>query len=174
MSWCKYCIDNSSWFSTEYKCISGGKEKSIPDGYVKWYCGDENVAYSKCPLYKGWYVTTVTCNILNKDEQDPVMNSIYGLKENVFKNDDKYNEFIEIYNIVGPIIAGRLFVSKDKDEKAASIYSRLEKMNELVKNEQNDLAAKRYIMMTLRLVSEYGLNDIYRSNIKKYRKTLDK
>ena len=159
MAWCEYCVDRSSWLTTCYKCIRKGKEDNIPDGYVKWYCSDGNAAYSKCPIYNRWYITTATSNILSIDKKS--LNSLMKLKD-YFHQDKKYDSFVKIYDIVGPIIAYRLLTEKDNGDKARIIYSRLEKVVESANKLENEEAAKKYIMMTLRLVCEYGLHDIYR------------
>ena len=174
MSWCEYCIDRSSFFSTNYKCIKKNKEDEIPEGYVKWYCSNGNVAYAKCPIYNGdWYITTATSNIVGRGGDTLVINNILSLKTNEFEKDKKYNNFLELYKVVGPIISCRLLNSVDADERAAKIYSKLETMSELIKNNDNSRAAKRYIMMTLRLVAEYGLQDLYRIKRDNIKKTLD-
>lgn len=172
-NWCQYCVDRSTFFTTYYKCNKNGREEDIPEDYVKWYCGDENTAYVKCPIYNRWYVTTMTSNILKMDKKK--LSSLYALRDKV-QSDERYSKFTTIYDTVGPVIANKLISSEDKEEKASKISSRLDSIAKLVDSNKIDIAAKKYMMMTLRLVCEYELRDLYRStrdNIK-ITKRLDK
>ena len=180
--WCKYCVDRSSFFSTCYKCIITGSEKDVPSGYDKWYCYNENNAYSNCPLVKsyGWHITTGACDILNKKENDPVRVKHIWLKENIIDKDKKYDDFKNIYKYIGFLIKERLKEDEDKEEIASKVYLTLNDIVEDINNKDYDIATKRYIMMTLRLVALYGLQEEYRKTrdqiqtTKKMKKTLDK
>ena len=180
--WCKHLVDRSGFFSTCYKCKITGKEENVPYQYDKWYCYDENRAYSNCPLVKnhGWYITSTTCDMLNKKENDPVMEKHIWLRENIIEKDKKYEDFIDLYNMVGPIIKDRLENDEEKEEVASQLYLTLSDIVDNINDKEYDIAARRYILMTLRLVVLYKLQEEYRISkeyiqySKKIKKTLDK
>ncbi|MBR2603609.1 MAG: hypothetical protein IKE10_01095 [Bacilli bacterium] len=164
MTWCKYCIDRGSCITTCYKCIISGKEEDVPYTYDKYYCYDEIRAYANCPLVKeyGWYIVNAVSNILTIDKNASFYTSLMSLKD-VFDKNENYNRFMSAYNATGPVIAEKLMDSDDNYLRAMMIYPRLEKIADLVNSGKKDLASKRYVMLTLRLVSEYGLQEMYRT-----------
>lgn len=177
--WCQYCVDRSTWCSTDYKCIRDGKEKSIPDGYEKWYCSNENSAYANCPIYNKCYIVTVTKDILGKD--NCLLESFKGFRNSLIQKDRKYGCHLRMYDAIGPVIANRIVTDEDRTKKASSVYKRLEGILDSIDNGDLDLATKKYTLMVQRLVVTFGLQDLYRAkrdslkenHTKKYVKTLD-
>ena len=184
--WCEYCKGR-----TNYKCWASGEPKEIPEGYLKWYCGDSNVAYSKCELYPH-YVVSGTCEILNIGMDDQVRINNTKLVEEILKKDERYSTFSGAYNKFGLALKSRMKSTLDVQGMAKDTYSRLEKISKIIDEGDIDLAAWRYIMLTLRLMSLYGFKCDYKNykakktnydqkefakeyheHVKKYSKTLD-
>lgn len=164
MAYCKHYESNSGWFSTDYCNISGQRE-TIPSSY---YSSCKNGGYG-CPWYEkeygtssGCFITTVTCDILGKDDHDYVMDGLRKFRDEVLQKDEDYSSVLKLYDRVGPVISYKLFHDKDRVSKASKIYSRLENFVEIINNGNYKGAAKKYIIMTLKLVSEYGIQDYYR------------
>ena len=181
MGWCKYCVDRSTFLTTYYKCTITGKEENLKDGY-EWYCRNENRAYSQCPLViqYGWFIVNAVSTILSINKEDSFYSSLMSLRE-IFDQNEEYDNFMNAYRTTGPVIARELMDSDDSYIRTMMIRPRLEKVAELVDSGKTDLASKRYVMLVLRLVSEYGLQDMYRKardngkkdNNKKVLKPLD-
>lgn len=166
MSYCKHMVDRGGWFSSNYKCNISGKEEDIPSTYFD-YCKNEGY---KCPWYEnaygtsgGCFITTITCGILGKDDHDPVMESLRKFRDEILQKQDKYSDILKIYDSIGPRISCNLNHDEEKDKKAEKLYSKLERFVELINNSEYEKAAKSYVVMTLRLVSEYGMQNLYRT-----------
>lgn len=163
-NWCKH-FEMGGFFSSN-TCNVSGKSENIPSSY-EYYC--KNDGY-KCPWYEsaygsgsGCFITTVTCDILGKEDHDPVMDSLRKFREEVLQKSDEYESVLKLYDKVGPVISYKLFHDKDRDEKAIKLYSKLGEFADVASKGEHTKAAKRYIMMTLRLVAEYGIQNSYRS-----------
>ena len=161
--WCKH-FEMGGFFSPN-TCNVSGRSETIPSVY-EFYC--KNNGY-KCPWYEsaygtsgGCFITTVTCNILGKNDNDPVMDALRKFRDEVLQKSGEYDSVLKLYDKVGPTLSCKLFHDKDRDEKAAKLYSKLGEFAEVASKGEHTLAAKRYIMMTLRLVSEYGMQENYR------------
>lgn len=167
MSWCKHCVDRSGWFSTNYKCNVSGEEVDIPSSYLENYCKYDYMA-SKCPFYSqnystgGCFITTVTCNILNKADDNEVMNGLRKFRDEVLQKDEKYEEILKNYDVVGPIIATKLYNDENREKIAETIYEHvLTPISKMVKEEKNDEAVEAYYQMTLLFINYYGLKHPY-------------
>lgn len=162
-NWCKH-FEMGGFFSSN-TCNVSGRSETIPSSY-EYYC--KNDGY-KCPWYEqaygsssGCFITTVTCNILGKEDHDPVMDSLRAFRDGVLQNAEQYDSVLKLYDRVGPIISFKLFHDKDRNEKAAKLYSKLSEFAEIANKGNHNEAAKKYIMMTLRLVAEYSMEKEYR------------
>ncbi len=174
--WCDYCVDKSGFFSTCYMCNVTGEEKDIPSGYKEKYCENWNKS-GECPRYKdnigksnetgssgfGCYITTATCEVLKKPDNDPILEKLRLYRKNVLQKDMKYANILKIYDRVGPIISDCIFFDSNRRDVSEGIYSRLEKITDIIDNGEYDRANQRYIMMTLRLVCLYGLQQVYKT-----------
>ena len=106
--WCDHCKDNSSFWTTSYYCELE-KNKDIKD-YVEEYCKhDYKVSY--CPIYKKHkgsssfcFITTVTCKILGKEDNDPVMQNLRSLRDNYIQKNPNYDMILKGYDTIGPVI----------------------------------------------------------------------
>ena len=155
--WCPYCKGR-----TDFKCWASGKPEDIPDGYLVW-CYDSNVAYAKCELYPQSYIVTGVRETLKLDATDPVITNNTRLVEEVLKKDENYNIFGGAYKKFGNELKFRMQYSLDVKGMVEDTYPRLEKISELIDKGEMDLAACRYIMLTLRLMSTYGFHNAYKN-----------
>lgn len=183
MSWCEYCEDSGRILSSCYYCDLTDGSEYIPTEYVNNLCKYDYYQH-KCPVFKknketglvlkefpklppdlfsGCFITTVTCEILGKPDDDPIMNGLRGFRDNVLQKDEKYHDILKMYDTIGPIIKKRIKNDENRDNRAKTIFSKLEKIVDIVNNGEYDRATKRYLMMTLRLVCEYGLQETYRT-----------
>lgn len=163
-NWCKH-FELGGWFSSN-TCNVSGKRETVPATY-EYYC--QNDGYN-CPWYQqaygssgGCFITTVTCGILGKEDNDPVMDALRSFRNTVLQKSDEYDNVLKLYDRVGPIISFKLFHDKDRNEKAAKLYSKLDEFTKIINKGEHNEAAKKYIMMTLRLVAEYSMQEDYRS-----------
>lgn len=166
MAYCKHMEEVGGIFSSNFYCNISGKRENIPNSYWS-YC--KNGGYG-CPWYSneygtggGCFVTTVTCGVLGKDDHDPVMDALRKFRDEVLQKSEEFDSVLKLYDKVGPTLACRLFHDKDRDEKAAKLYEKLGEFAEAANKGEHTLAAKRYIMMTLRLVADYGMQKDYRA-----------
>ena len=161
---CKHFDQGSGWFSSDY-CNISGKRETIPSSY-NYYC--KNGGY-KCPWYEkeygasgGCFITTVTCNLLGKDDHDPVMDGLRKFRDEILQKQDKYSDILKMYDSIGPRICCQINHDNKKLENAEVLYSKLERFVELINNSEYEKAAASYVVMTLRLVSKYGMQKEYR------------
>ena len=162
--WCKH-FNLGGIFSSD-TCDVSGRSETIPSSY-EYYC--KNNGY-KCPWYEaaygpssGCFITTITCDILGKDDKDYVLESLRKFRDNILQKKDEYEAVLKVYDKIGPVVACSLFNDKDREEKAAKLYSKLNEFVEVIDRGEYSKATRNYIMMTLRLVSEYGMQEKYRS-----------
>lgn len=162
--WCDYCKDNSSFWTTSYYCDLE-KNKDIKD-YVEEYCKhDYKVSY--CPIYKkhkgssSWcFITTVTCKILGKEDNDPVMEKLRYLRNNYIQKNPDYDMILKGYDTIGPVLAQK--VLEDDKKMAEAIYEcGLKPISKLVEEDKLEDATEKYYAMTLMLIKKYGLKKEY-------------
>ena len=163
-NWCKHFEQGSGWFSSDY-CNISGKSETIPSSY-DYYC--KNGGY-KCPWYEkeygssGCFITTITCNLLGKEDNDPVMVSLRKFRDEILQKNDKYSDILKLYDSIGPVISSNIMHDIYKEEVAKEIYEKLKGFTSLIESKKYDEAARNYVIMTLRLVKEYGLDSMYRN-----------
>ncbi len=170
MSWCRHCIDRGGFFSTNYKCNVSGEEVDIPSSYINNYCKYDYMA-SKCPYYQkeygmpgGCFITTITCKILSKQDDDEVMQNLRKFRDNVLQENEEYHEVLKEYDTIGPQIAHKIENDENKEQIANVLYEKvLTPISKLVGNGENELAVEKYYQMTLLLINYYGLKHEYNS-----------
>lgn len=64
------------------------KDCRVDDGTYRKYCRDYN--YDECPIYKhqessSCFITTVACQILGKEDNDPVLNDFRKFRGNILQ-----------------------------------------------------------------------------------------
>lgn len=115
-------------------------------------CGKKNTSSSNC------FITTVTCKILNKQDDDEVMEGLRKFRDEVLQKDEKYEEILMNYDSVGPMIAERLLRDEDREKIAETVYEHvLTPISKMVKEDKNDEAVEAYYQMTLMFINYYGL-----------------
>ncbi len=169
MSYCKHFEDRGGWFSLRAICNvegSGKYEKNIPQSYLDQYC--KNDGY-KCPWYEkqygssgGCFITTISCNILKKEDNDRVMEGLRKFRDEVLQKDEKYSDILKLYDGIGPVVATAIEHDSNKEEKASQIYSKLEHISDLTLDGKYESAINNYVILTLKLVSEYKIQGFYR------------
>ena len=106
----------------------------------------------------GCFITTVTCEILDKKDDDKVMNGLRKFRDDVLQKDEKYAEILQNYDVVGPIIANKLKEDENKEKIAETVYeSVLTPIAALVEDGEDEKAVEAYYQMTLLFINYYGL-----------------
>ena len=163
--WCEYCKDNSGFFSSSYLCTISGEDKSIPYNYVNNYCMYDYNVYN-CPNYKkygpssgGCFITTIVCDILNKEDSCKVMMTLRNFRDNVLQKDKKYFEILKNYDVIGPVIAKKILNEENKSQMAKVIYVyELLPVVKLINEKKYNEAISSYSIMTKRLMHHYNLD----------------
>lgn len=137
------------------------------DTYYK-NCRDFN--YDECPIYRHsessgpCFITTVLCEILGLPDNHETLNTLRAFRDNILQKDKQYEEILKIYDIIGPMLAYRLKIDKNKEQLASELYNlSLLPIIEEIKNKNYAKAIKHYIYMTLSLISSYNLRTTYNS-----------
>lgn len=161
--YCPHWYDESTKTCTDYKCDISGEYVDVPEGFTNWVCYNENYAYAQCPRVKkyGWFITTATCKILNKEDSS-LKKKLLLWKNSILEEDDKYKPFLELYRSIGPIIEEKMEEDPIKEEVAQKVYLDLMSVVDSIEEEDYDSAYRKYVVIMLRLVSGYLLHDIYR------------
>ena len=168
---CQYYNYDSGFFGMGNTCSVSGEKKAISENYYRSYCcNDYNM--SCCPIYKqygpyvssGCFITTVTCEILGNPDDSQVMNDLRRFRDEVLQKDEKYYEILKEYDVVGPELADCIRNDKDREMMAKGLYENaLLPIRKLILNNEYDKAVEKYYIMTLMLVSYYGLKHEYNS-----------
>ena len=160
---CTYYRWNGGVFG-DYWCDKKN-ERVNSDIYYK-YCRD--YSYGDCPIYKqnnsssGCFITTITCNILGKEDNCKVLNNIRFLREDVIKKEKKYEEILMDYDYIGPLIACSIEHDSEKKEIATMLYDKvLSKVSALIEKKEYEFAIEIYQKMVLSLIDYYGLKEFY-------------
>jgi len=161
---CTFYDYKSGLFSGDYWC----KKKDCrvdEDTYYK-YCRGYN--YDACPIFKEressspCFITTVTCQILGKNDNDPLLNRFRSFRDNVLQKDKKYGDTLKEYDVIGPQIADCLINDKDRAKLAKGIFETvLLPVDILIQQQKYEEAVEKYYIMTLSLVNYYGLKHEY-------------
>lgn len=170
MSWCSYCKDGGGFFSSDYICSLNNEY--IPQSYLNDYC-KYDYRVSNCPFYKengpyissSCFITTVTCDILGKDDNDLVMQKLRNFRNNILQKNEEYYEILKLYDSIGPIIANNLINDPEKEIFTPLLYSILEKITKLIDKSDYESAIEKYIVMTLLLVNRYNLKHLFNNMI---------
>lgn len=159
-----YTFKDGLLFGGDYWCMVN--DHSVDQNVYKVYCKDYN--YSSCVVYRkenpvsGCFITTVVCNILHKDDNEELLNNFRSFRDNVLQKNEKYFEYLQDYDNIGPVIADRLYKDKDREKMAKGLYDiALVKINNLIKDKKYDEACEKYHIMTLSLINYYGLKHVY-------------
>lgn len=159
-----YTFKNGLLFGGDYWCMV--HDRSIDSNVYNNYC--KNYNYNQCSIYKsknpssGCFITTVVCEILHKKDNCELLSNLRNFRDNVLQKDEKYYEYLQDYDNIGPIIADKLRRDKDRENVAKVIYNNgLLPINESLNNNEYDKACEKYYVMTLLLINYYGLKHVY-------------
>ena len=173
MAYCPHLDWQQRLFSSDSK-VCKLTNQYIPDKYFNDYCQYYNYC-GNCPNYKqygstsnGCFITTVTCDILKKDDNCEVMNNLRKLRDDYLQVHEEYFNTLKEYDTIGPMLAERMVNDEEKEKLAKAIYSYILKpISKLVKQENYELATHRYFAMSLLVIRYYGLEDYYNELRKK-------
>ena len=149
----------------DYWCIKNNCR--VTDANYYKYCRNYN--YSDCPIYKhhesgGCYLTTLVCQVLKKEDNDYVLNSMRKFRDNVLQKDEKYEQLLKDYDNMGPIIAEWILNDHNSFSLANDLYNKVLTKIALQIDKQNyNIAINLYQDMTLSLINHYGLAELYDS-----------
>ena len=166
-NWCQHCEGN---YPRYYCRISDNRNSVLSSFMVDNYC--KNNAY-KCPIYAkngtnsaGCFITTVACEILNKKDDNEVMQNLRKFRDNVLQENEEYFDVLKEYDTVGPVLADRLRNDENREVIAETLYEKILKpISVLVSEDKIEKAVESYYVMTLLLVNYYGLKHDY-NNVK--------
>ena len=164
----------------DHRCsINGTYGDRVTDSHYSRYCKNN---YKKCEYFdktnkktnrntnnpnnknneSNCFITTIICNILGKDDNDILLNNLRWFRDNILQKDDKYNEILKNYDVIGPIIATHITNDKNRLEIAKGLHNNiLLPINNLILKKEYDKACERYYIMTLSLINYYGLKHNY-------------
>lgn len=167
-NYCEHYVEKGTFFSTYRYCNITGEEKEVNKDYYDNYCSNYcNVG--SCPKYSNAYgsgsscfITTVACELLNKADNDPVMNNLRNFRDNILQCNKKYYDTLKEYDVIGPVLARKLANDKDGKKISSVLYDDvLSPISNLITLEEYDVAVEKYYVMTLMLINYYGLKDAY-------------
>lgn len=154
--------DHYDWRSG--KCYIDSKYPQYPatDSHGDIWCKDYSSTCPRKTQSGGCFITTVTCEILDKKDDDVVMNGLRKFRDEVLQKDEKYAEILQNYDVVGPIIANKLKEDKDREKIAETVYTHvLSPIAGLVESGEEEKAVEAYYQMTLLFINYYGLKTPY-------------
>lgn len=160
---CTFYEYRSGLFSGDYWC----RKNDCPVDENTYYRYCRNYSYDECPIYKhqessGCFITTVACQILGKEDQDPILNDLRNFRSNVLQKDEKYYDILKEYDVIGPMVADALVNDKDRDKIASVLYQDvILPVHLLIQKSDYEKAVESYYVMTLMLVNYYGLKHEY-------------
>lgn len=163
MSCTYYEFKSNGFFGGDYWCRK--KDCRVDDNTYYKYCCDYN--YDECKIYQqsessGCFLTTIACQILGKDDKNPVLNNLRTFRDEVLQQDKQYYEVLRDYDIIGPMIVDAISHDNDKEVIAEEIYSNvILPVNEAINKKNYERAIKHYQYMTMYLIVYYGLNNEY-------------
>ena len=134
-----------------------GYSSDVFDSWYSKYCRkDYESDYKKCKYFKEYYgisyITTAICDTLGLEKNNLFLHSINTFRYKL-EQDPKMYKQLEIYDIVGPIIANKI----NGDKKIAlELFndSIIPVCNDLFKNDYYS-ALLKYTNMTKKLIEQY-------------------
>lgn len=110
----------------------------------------------------GCFITTITCQILGKNDDDLILNDLRAFRDNILQQNTQYFDILKEYDSIGPVIANYLFNDPDKIQLATCLYQNIIiPINELIQKKEYQKAVEAYYQMTLLLINYYGLKHHY-------------
>ena len=132
-------------------CRAYGRPSSVSDSYARY--SKDKTSGGRC------YLTTIMCNILKMSDDNPFLNSMRSLRNDVMQKDEKYKSLLVEYDIVGPVIADNLSKDPLKYQIAANgFFKYIKPISNLIREKKYDEAIASYIEMTNSLKMFYNIN----------------
>lgn len=147
-----------------WNCICLDPDDTKYNGW-KYYCKEYHI-YVKaddraCGEFKPRYLVTATCNILNIDDEQrkKLFKSFDIVRFEKTPENDKIYQYFEQYDIVGPILADKLYKDECRETIAESMYyDYIIPCHNLIQEGKYLEAINKYVEMT------YNLIDLYMSD----------
>lgn len=104
------------------------------------------------------YLTTTMCEILGKEDNCYVLDTLRSFRDNIMKNDDTCTSLLLEYDAIGPQICEKLMQDEQKEVIAKSmLYLRIYPAIKAIKEEKYDDAIEIYKDMTDILKEKYNI-----------------
>ena len=159
-----YTFKSGLLLGGDYWCMV--HDRSVDTNVYNNYCKSYN--YNECSIYRsknpssGCFITTVVCDILNKEDDCELLNDFRCFRDNVLQKNEQYYEYLQDYDGIGPVIANKLNEDNNRESIASAIYNNaLIPIDNLLKDKKYDEACEKYYLMTLLLINYYGLKHLY-------------
>ena len=162
--------DGTFWCDAKLECVYAHQQEC--DRFCRAYdrpnsVSDSYAYYSKNKVSSsGCYLTTMMCNILKMSDNNPFLNSIRSLRNNVMQKDEKYKALLVEYDVIGPTIAHNLSIDPLKYQIAANgFFKYIKPISKLIKEKKYDEAISSYKEMTDKLKSFYHIDTVIEADM---------
>ena len=154
------CCDNCAYIEHShgpyYKCIKTHKYIERYEKACDKYVPKEKTGYTP----SGCYITTIVCNILGKNDNDEILNTLRSLRDDYLVKNENYIDLLNEYDQIGPIISRFMLNDSSKFELANLLYETyLTYTAKAWKHGNFELAIKHYKRMIKLLKENYELED---------------
>ena len=104
------------------------------------------------------YITTIVCGLLGFDDKCNILETLREFRK-IMQHNPQYKGILFEYDTLGPKIAA--YINDDKDYELANgmLNFYILPIVGLIRNEEYDVAVKKYITMTKSLENYYGINE---------------
>lgn len=136
--------------------------------HLRKYTSLTGGCYSGVPRESGGcYLTTAMCHVLEYNDNCDTLEILRGYRDWYMWNDPKYQNLLDEYDEIGPLIAEKLLNDNHKSYIVNEmINTYIIPAVDFIFNRRYDEAAKSYIDMTLMLKDMYDLNK--ENKVKRY------
>ena len=133
-------------------CRAYNRPRSVSESYEKYSKQKESSS-------SGCYITTIVCNILRAQDNNPFLNTLREFRGNILQKDEKYKPLLAEYDIVGPIIASNLMNDPLRYQIAANLFFKyIKPVTKFIRTNENEKAIETYIEMTNNLKEFYSID----------------
>ena len=155
--------DGRFWCETKYEwhyaneaecwryCTAYSRSSSTADSFKK-YSENTQSSSSSC------YITTMISRILGLPDDNPYLNVLRTFRKEKLQKDDKYKKLLVEYDLVGPIIAEKIYADEHRMQISKNFFNMgISKVISLILKNEDDKAIKLYTDMTQILKEGYGI-----------------
>ena len=116
--------------------------------------------FNKKKMPSTCYLTTIACDILGyKDDAYPLQ-TLRDFRDNYMKMNSEYDQVLEDYDIVGPMICDKLEEDENNVEVARSMMNNyIAPAVMLIDDKHYDYAIRLYECMTIDLMHHYNIDE---------------